>query len=119
MNRSQQGREGEERASRFLEEQGYRIVRRNYRTRSAEIDIIADDRGTTCFVEVRSKGSDAYGSAEESITRAKRRKISAAAVQYLKETGKLDSSARFDVVSISGTAAPELFKNAFELEGDI
>lgn len=116
------GRCAEAEAARFLESAGYRIVTRNYRARGAEIDIIAFDRGgVICFIEVRSKSTPAFGTAAESITRAKRARISLAAVQYLKEKGALERKARFDVVCIGGnegTAGIRLITNAFEFEGE-
>lgn len=115
------GRAGEERAVRFLESAGYRIVARNYRALGAEIDIIARHRDVICFVEVRSRNTRAFGSSAESVTRDKRARISRAAVQYLKEKGFLERKARFDVVCIDGAGEPSgirLITNAFELEGD-
>jgi putative endonuclease len=111
------GKVAEDRARRFLETAGYRIVCRNYRTRYAEIDIIALDRGVICFVEVRSKNTPAFGDAAESVDRKKRGRISRAAVHYLKEKNLFEQKARFDVVCIQQSAS-QLIQNAFELEGD-
>ena len=49
------GKTGEDRAVRFLEKQGYGILGRNVKSPMGEIDIVANDRGTICFVEVRSR----------------------------------------------------------------
>lgn len=115
------GSTGEDGAARFLGAQGYAIVRRNYRTRFAEIDIIALDKGVICFVEVRSRSLEGFEAAGESVDGLKRRRLTLAATQYLKEQGKLEARARFDVVLVSTAGArPEykLIQNAFEPEGD-
>lgn len=116
MNKSLLGAQSEEIAARFLRSRGYRLVLRNYRARFGEIDIIARDGDTLCFVEVRSKNAPGFDPAE-SIDARKRRRIGRAAVQYLKENGLLEHPARFDVVCIRGGAG-ELIKNAFDLEED-
>jgi putative endonuclease len=117
VNKSQQGKTGEEEACRFLQSQGYKLLARNYRTRHAEIDIIARDRDCLCFVEVRSKHDCGFGSPEESVDRKKRHRVALAATQYLKDNKLLDAKARFDVVAICAEPAEiKLYKNAFELE---
>lgn len=108
-------------AERRLRDQGYEIVCRNYRTRFGEIDIIAKDRDTIVFVEVKARSSAAYGSAKAAITPHKRRKMSMLALYYLKTTRQTSARARFDVVTIStGDGKPDVhvIKNAFELAYD-
>jgi putative endonuclease len=121
VDKSSLGRAAEQMAAEFLQASGYRIVCRNYRTRYAEIDIIARERGVLCFIEVRSRETGDFGTPEESITRRKRRGIERAALQYLEEQGLPDADARFDVVGIEGRgdrARVNLTRNAFELEGE-
>ncbi|MFA5363461.1 MAG: YraN family protein [Candidatus Omnitrophota bacterium] len=111
------GRQGEEAARDFLKKNGYRILQSNYRTRSGEIDIIARDKDTLCFVEVKTRNSQAFGSPCEAVMESKQRTISFVAAYYLKEHNLLDTKARFDIVSVvreSGQARCELIKNAFE-----
>jgi len=113
------GKTGEEEAAGLLKRNGYRIIHRNYRTRSGEIDIIARDKDTICFVEVKARRCDRFGLPEEAISAAKKRQISKAALKYLQENDLLDNNARFDVVSIlysQGRPEPELIKDAFELD---
>jgi putative endonuclease len=113
------GCQGEEEAVRFLKHKGYKILARNYRTRFAEIDIIARDKDALCFVEVKTRLSGCFGEPEEAIDKRKQSKISLAAMFFLKENGLLDARARFDVVSVrsfKGTWKIELLKNAFEIE---
>jgi putative endonuclease len=83
-----------------------------------EIDIIARDRDTLVFVEVKARTSGRYGNPKSAVTPRKQRKISMVALHYLKSTAQSRVKARFDVVAIhSGGTAPqiELIKNAFEL----
>lgn len=112
------GRQGEELAAAFLSKQGYRILERNYATPIGEIDIVASDKGTVCFIEVKARRCDKFGSPEESVTARKRHQISKAALLFLKERDLLQKNARFDVVSVLfKETSPEiqLIKNAFEL----
>jgi putative endonuclease len=113
------GQLGETLACQFLSRQGYRIIRRNYRTKLGEIDIIAEEQGTLVFVEVKARRGHQCGHPFESVTSFKCRQISKAALLYLAETGREGQSARFDVVAISfageDTPVIELVKNAFDL----
>lgn len=110
----------EESAGTFLQGKGYRIIKRNYKNRMGEIDIIAQDKDTLCFIEVKARRSLKYGLPFEAVGALKQAKLSRAALVYLKENKKLDSRARFDVLSMdcSGAKAQfELIRNAFELSG--
>lgn len=108
----------EEKAQGFLKANGYKILRRNYKTKLGEVDIIAKDKDTFCFVEVKCRSSKAFGTGFEALNSRKQNQISKAALVYLKENKLLDRKARFDVVSLDNSAAGEkvsLVKNAFEL----
>jgi len=110
---------GETKAADFLKSKGYKILARNYRTKLGEIDIVALDRGTVCFVEVKARSTDKFGSPVEAISGFKMKQISRAALLYLKDRKITDRSARFDVVSVVfNNNRPEisLIQNAFELE---
>ena len=112
------GELGEGVAVQLLKEQGYKIWKRNYKTKLGEIDIIAKDKDTVCFIEVKTRHSDKFGSPEESISESKQKKIARVALLFLKEMKLLDKKARFDVVSVvysKGEPQPDLIKNAFEL----
>jgi putative endonuclease len=80
--------------------QGLRILTRNYRCRAGEIDVVAEDRGTVVFVEVKERGGDSHGTAVEAVTLEKRRRILRAARAFAAQHGQTDGSYRFDVVSI-------------------
>lgn len=119
LNRQQQfGQDSEAAAARFLTKQRYKILAKNYRTRLGEIDIIARDGDTIAFIEVKARTSEHFGHPKWAVTPRKQRRISMAALQYLKATRQSDAKARFDVISISsGAGSPviEIIKNAFEL----
>ncbi|MEM5789864.1 MAG: YraN family protein [Syntrophobacteraceae bacterium] len=99
-NRSSKGKEGEDAAVAFLMSNGLEIRERNFRCPAGEIDIVASDRRSTIFVEVRSRHTDRFGSPEESIVALKRRRIVQAAHWYLKKHCLFGSPARIDVVTI-------------------
>lgn len=89
-------------AARFLEQNGLHVICRNYRCRFGEIDLVARDGDALVFVEVRSRTSETYGGAAESITAAKRSRLIKAAHHYLaRETA--NPAARFDAVLIGAT----------------
>jgi putative endonuclease len=112
------GREGEDRAAKFLAKRGYRILERNYRTRSGEIDLIALDQGVVVFVEVKTRTSDAFGAPELAVTPQKQRRMLKAALAYMKYRKLHQVPCRFDVVAISAGTGPEveLIQNAFETD---
>ncbi len=93
------GLRGEAIATKYLRKKGYRILERNYRTPFGEIDIIAEDRGTLVFIEVKTRKADLFGLPEESVTIKKRERIKKAALHYLKDLKKVPP-VRFDVLSI-------------------
>lgn len=104
-------------ACRFLEKQGYKIIEKNYRCRSGEIDIIAMERNTLCFVEVKTRNHFSYGPPYLSVTPKKQHQISLVALHYIVRSKRKFSGIRFDVVSIdneNNTTKIELFKGAFE-----
>ena len=112
------GRKSEALAARHLQACGYCILEKNYRTRHGEIDIIAEDKGVIVFVEVKARKTGSFGNPKGAVTMEKQRKISMVALQYLKSTGQLATSARFDVVAVhpsDGSERIEVVKNAFDL----
>ena len=112
------GREGEYRAARFLAEKGYKILDRNYNTRSGEIDLVALHNGEVVFVEVKTRTSDAYGAPELAVTPQKQRRMIKAALGYIKYKKLHQVPCRFDVVAITAAAGHELqlIQNAFEMD---
>ncbi|MBU1998768.1 MAG: YraN family protein [Candidatus Omnitrophota bacterium] len=115
------GRSAEALAEEFLKNNGYRILEKNFRTSSGELDIIATDKGVICFVEVKARRSDRFGLPEEAVGISKQARISRQALVYLKKKKLLDKRSRFDVVSLLySEEGPvlKLIKDAFSLIGD-
>ena len=85
MNRSnlQTGKMGEEIARRYLEKNGYKIIDQNYKTKYAEIDLIAKKKGEIIFIEVRTKKEVNFGTPEETINKRKLRKLRGNAKAYV------------------------------------
>lgn len=94
------GIKGEDLAVKFLKKKGYRILSRNYKTPLGEIDIIAEDRDTLVFVEVKTRADNSYGLPFEAVNHRKREKLRRVALYYLKNCMKSDAPSRFDVLSI-------------------
>ena len=93
------GRKGEELTCRYLKKRGYRILHRNYVTPFGEADIVALKEGMYCFVEVKTRESDAFGLPVEAVTARKQeryRKIALYFCSCLRE----EVPCRFDVSSV-------------------
>ncbi|WP_374680723.1 YraN family protein [Accumulibacter sp.] len=103
-------------AASFLERNGVTILRRNYRCRGGEVDLICQERRVLVFVEVRLRRNANYGGAAASITGAKQRRIILAARHYLaSQAGQRDPECRFDCLlldDLSDTAI-EWLRDAF------
>jgi len=112
------GEAAELRAIAYLQAQDYRILRRNYRIRGGEVDVVARDGAALCFVEVRSRASTRHGRAEETVSAAKQRRVILAARHWL-VGHPWSGPCRFDVVSLHGDGANggeiRLFKDAFRV----
>ena len=112
---------GENIACAELQQRGYEILARRYRTRHGEIDIVCEHEGTIVFVEVRARASAEFGSAAESITDAKKRKVSAMAADYLARNAIANRPCRFDVVAVDNAMGPSpevtVYPNAFDAPG--
>ena len=113
MLKSLLGQSAEARAEAFLKTRGLTLVARNWRCRFGEIDLVMQDDSTLVFIEVRLRSRSDFGGAAASVTPVKQRKLLAAARQYL-ATLKTLPPCRFDVVALSGDAAPEWIRNAFD-----
>lgn len=116
-----QGRRGEQLAERALLREGYVILARNLHFRHSELDLLGLDGKTLCFIEVRLRSSSAFGSAEESVSLRKQRRIVRAAREFLARTRPPRHDAmRFDVIAIdAGTDPPRvrLIRGAFTADG--
>lgn len=94
------GDNGEKLARAYLFKKGYRILEQNYKVSFGEIDIIAEKNSCICFVEVKSRKSNKYGTPEEAITRYKQKKIIKVAQLYIKQKRIKDKYFRFDVIAV-------------------
>ena len=91
---------GEEQASLYLKQLGYKIIKRNFKTKLGEIDIIAKDGERIVFVEVKKKTTLKFGMPREMVTLKKQKTIKSVAELYLKITKNLSCPTRFDVIEI-------------------
>ena len=105
------GRDGEDAAARYLRGLGFEVLKRNVRGPSGEIDIVARDGPMLVFIEVKARRSRAYGSALGAVDARKRRRLRAAAADYLQFFAP-EAKARFDVLTIDDTGA-RLHRDAF------
>ncbi|MEJ7618513.1 MAG: YraN family protein [Pyrinomonadaceae bacterium] len=104
------GRRGERLAAEYLERAGYSIVATNFHISvgrnlrgavvRAEIDVIAYEGATLCFIEVKTRASVNFAAPERNVDLRKRRQISRAARAYRRLLGQEGAPHRFDVVSI-------------------
>ncbi|MBI3740548.1 MAG: YraN family protein [Chloroflexi bacterium] len=114
------GESGERVAALLLEQRGYKIIARNFRTRTGEMDIIAQDADGLAFVEVRAR-RNSYGSPEESVTMPRKRaRLFAVAEEFLSAHPQYENFAwRIDLVAIELDRAgrvvrTDVVKNAVE-----
>ena len=112
------GKKGEEMALRFLKKRGYRIIERNYACKMGEMDIIAREKDTLVFIEVKTRTSTTFGPPQLAVNPKKQLQMSKVALHFLKEKKLEDVKARFDVVAILlGVRGEEieLIRDAFDL----
>ncbi len=118
--RRARGRAAEDLAAAFLVRRGMEILARNHAVRRGEVDLVCRDGDVLCFVEVRSRSSDAQGGPEETVGRRKARRVIAAATDWALRNGGLERAIRFDVVAITfrdGGPRIEHFPAAFDADG--
>lgn len=113
--KKEQGKEGEDRATKILKAEGYKIIKRNYRNPFGEIDIIAEEGGYLVFIEVKKRNTNTFGDPLHSIDELKKRHIILSAQYYLKSHKLNNKKTRFDVVGITKDTV-KIVKNAFLVE---
>lgn len=116
--RSSLGAEGERLAAEFLRESGYRLVAANFKVPvgrntkgvqvTGEIDIIALDGETLCFIEVKTRSSEHFAPAIAAVDLQKQRQITRTAKVYRRVFGLADMPFRFDVVTVVPGPEPEV-----------
>ncbi|WP_234340287.1 YraN family protein [Gorillibacterium timonense] len=95
------GKAGEEAAAQYLLEQGHLIRERNWRCRSGELDIVAEEEGCLVIVEVRTrKPSVRFGTPQESVDARKQLQVRRTAEVYLYQHRLTECRIRFDLISI-------------------
>lgn len=122
MDRTELGKRGEDAAAAYLERIGMTLEARNWTCRAGEIDIVARDGDVLVFVEVKTRRSDRAGTAEESVSSTKQRRIARLAKEYLLGGGDQPAGGcRFDVVGIRVLAEDRAIlrhhRGAFEVQG--
>ena len=100
MTTRQIGQEGEEQAAEFLRAKGYKIIARNFLIPGGELDIVAYDKKTLVFAEVKTRASNAFGGPVAAVTRTKQKRVARAAAQFLKAKSPKFDSIRFDVICV-------------------
>ena len=101
--RQKTGAAGEDRALAHLQQQGLRLVERNFRCKTGEIDLIMRHDCVLVFVEVRARADARHGGAAASITPAKQQRLIRTAQFYLQRLRSVPAC-RFDVIAIDGDA---------------
>lgn len=94
------GLEAEKSIAAYLQKQGYSILERNWRCRRGEVDLIAQKKQKLYFVEVKFRNSKSYGSALDSLTPSKLKKLAATALTYLQQAQKAKQDFAFAAVLV-------------------
>ena len=118
QNTRARGDSAEEDGIAWVAGQGLRIVERNVRFRAGELDAVALDGDTLCFIEIKARATARFGAAVEAVTPRKQRQIAAAAALYL-AAHPHDGPCRFDVLAMDaeeGGWRYTYLKGAFELD---
>ena len=100
VNKKELGNKGENIAENFLKTKGYEILERNFRTRKAEIDIIAMQNKEIVFVEVKLRKVLECGKPAEAINENKKKHLYNGAEYYLYKNNMMDRFCRFDVIEV-------------------
>ena len=111
MNRRKKGTVYEEIAALYLKEKEINIIKKNYRIRQGEVDLIGEDTSHLIFFEVKFRSSNQYGEPVLSVTKDKMRRISKVAEYFLMRY-PTDKQVRYDIISICGEEII-WYKNAF------
>jgi len=110
------GSRGEKLALKFLKQQRFKLIEKNYRCRFGEIDLIMWDQSYLVFIEVRYRKSKDYGGALESIDQSKQDKLRRSAEFYLSNSNNRNTACRFDILCLDGELNNpnyQWIKNAF------
>ena len=106
------GKKGERLVEKYLKEQGYKILKRNYSTPFGEADLVAQDKDEIVFIEVKTRTGEGYGAPREAVGKTKQQRYRQIAKCFWKENGE-EPNARFDVAEVYADGHIEYYKNAF------
>lgn len=95
------GAQAEHLACLYLQQQGLKLLEKNYRCRMGEIDLVMQQGDSLIFVEVRQRSNTRFGGALSSVTLKKQGKLRLAALHYLQHNAPR-ANARFDVIAVQG-----------------
>lgn len=117
LSKKQLGKLGEDLVERHLKKRGYKILERNFQCKQGEIDIVAQEKDTLVFVEVKTRTSEDFGPPELAVTPWKIRKIKKTGHFYKLVHPELPEALRIDVVAVEfdvyqKTSRVEIIKNA-------
>lgn len=102
-------------AAEYLQAHGYRILNKNFRCRTGELDLVAEKDRCFVFVEVKFRSGTKFGDPFEAVGLKKQRQICRTALYYLKKHGySLDCACRFDVIAVYGDQTIRHMENAFD-----
>ena len=108
-----QGNKAEDQAAKYLQNKGCKILARNFSCKVGEIDIIAEDKqNTIIFVEVKQRKTNLFGGGLAAVNKAKQRRITLTAAEYIKKTQVKYFALRFDIITITGNDLKH-YENAF------
>ena len=116
--RQQRGFEGEIEAARYLKKNGLKILVHRYRCRFGEIDLVAREKDTLVFVEVKTRRSADFGDPSLAVTPEKQKHISRVALDYLRHLNNPEIPVRFDIVEVissGSTVECNHIRDAFSL----
>lgn len=94
------GKLGEDLACKYLRNQGYRIIKRNFRSKQGEIDIIAIDKNEIVFFEVKTRTNVTYGKPAEAVHQIKQKHLLKAVQYYLYSKNLEHEFVRIDVIEV-------------------
>lgn len=114
------GRLGEKAAAKFLRKKGLKMLMKNYRSKRGEIDLVLRDGDCLVFAEVKTRSDERWVRPAAAVNQAKRRRLSAAAIDYLRAIKNPAVKIRFDIVEVlvegNGVRAIRHLPNSFEME---
>ena len=102
---------GESKAARYLINNGYKILQRNFRCPFGEVDIIAGKDDVTAFIEVKTRSNDNYGAPNEAVD-GRRRQRYKNCVRFYFANREIDCTVRFDIIEVTKAGINHI-ENAF------